>query len=195
MAKRLGLAIVLCALLGSLTSCAWLQELLKPPASATYLFIETWTQWNVEVLQGSFGLMIDIPTYSYDVDQQTLDVFPIDPQLTKDRSFIALWGDGISLHVLKGTGGGASSMITGIYGLPFQSSDRSLELLEIKPDGSATVQFQGKDLTLHPGQSWQASTDPEIKRFDTSLIKESFTYSITNFGPWPRAKLHIDTPH
>jgi hypothetical protein len=38
-----------------------------------YLFLETWTQWKVEVLEGSFNLVIDFPTYFYDPDQQILE--------------------------------------------------------------------------------------------------------------------------
>lgn len=193
MLKRLVMLTLLVSLLGTIPGCAWLDTLLGAPATATnrYLFIETWAQWQVEVLRGSFGLMIDIPTYQYDADKQTLDVGLVDPKLSSDKSFMALWGDGISLQVKNGEGGGASSAITGIYQLPFRETARSFELLRIEPNGMATVRFQGEERTLKPGESWQTTTEPSLEQVDNNILKESYTYIIRNFGWWPRQKLHL----
>ena len=193
MLRRVGLMLILSALSGSVAGCAWLEGLLKPPASeGRYLFIETWVQWHVEVVAGSFGLYIDFPTYSYDADRQTLDVMDAadDPKIVSDRSFLALWGDGTSLDVRNGTGGGVSSGVRGIYQLPFHR-DGSFELLRIEPDGTAQLHFRGELLVLKPGESREAKTEPVVKKDVQSVIKESFTYRITNYGLWPKSKIRL----
>jgi len=155
-----------------------------------YLFIETWSRWQVEVLQGEFGLCIDGPTYFYDPGQQALSStgWFRDYKLSANRSFLALWGHGFSLH--GGRCGGIGSGLTGIYSLPSPASPY-FELLTIAPDGTATVHFRGQLLTLAPGESWQTVTEPEIKWFGDALIKEYFVHSVTNFGFWPKRKLFL----
>jgi hypothetical protein len=161
-----------------------------------YLFLETWTQWKVEVLEGSFNLVIDFPTYFYDPDQQILEVmFVEDPRLATDRSFLALWGDGINLIVLNGIGGGSSSRLTGIYQVPFSSEGGSFELLRMESDGMVEVRFRGELLLLRPRESWQTLAPPQVRRWwNGALIRESFTYTVTNWGLWPKEKLVFHFP-
>jgi hypothetical protein len=160
-----------------------------------YLFIETRTVWHIEVVEGRFGLWIDFPTYLYYEDQQILETIRLDQQhqqLVAEPTFLAIWGDHVSVEVVNGIGGGAGSDIIGIYELPFRPKDnRSFELLRIESDGTVTVRFHEQQLTLKTKESWQTTTEPQIKHNASSTIKESFTYRINNLGLWPKQKLHL----
>lgn len=179
----------------------------RPVPKNHYLFIETWTHSETEVLEGSYiGGIIDGPGYLYNRPfeaEQTLflskgwshenwrEYF----RLSANPLFLAIWGNGFSLRCKPVMCGGIFSGFTGIYRLPFQAPSSTwtpFELLSIESNGTAVVRFRGELLTLRAGESWQVETEPEIKReYGNALIKESFTYRITNFGFWPKRKLNL----
>lgn len=155
-----------------------------------YVFIETWTLWDVEVLEGHWTLHIDFPTYSYYGGK--LEIGEYDPQIATKPTFLALWGDGISLRVINDFGGGAASDIRGIYELPFRSKgNEHFEVLRIEPDGTVIVRFHEKILTLKQNESWRMTTEPQTKEVFSGVIKESFTYTIRNFGLWSKHDIRL----
>lgn len=146
-----------------------------------YIFIETWTTWDVEVLEGRWTLHIDFPTYLYYGGK--LEIRESDPQIATKPTFLTLWGDGISLRVVNDSGGGTASDIRGVYELPFRPKDNEyFQLLRIEPDGTVVTRFHGKQLTLKQNESWHITTEPQIKQVFSGTIKESFTHTIRNFG-------------
>lgn len=158
--------------------------------SDKYVFIETWTLWDVEVIEGRWTLHIDFPTYSYYGGK--LEIRESDPPITIKPTFLALWGDGISLRVVNDFGGGAASDIRGIYELPFRAKDNEhFELLRIEPDGTVVARFHEKILTLKQDESWHMTTEPQIKETRSGKIKESFTYTIRNFGLWSKQNIRF----
>lgn len=155
-----------------------------------YVFIETWTTWDVEVIEGHWTLHIDFPIYSYHDGQ--LEISEPNPQLVAKPTFLALWGDHISLRVVNDFGGGAASDIIGIYELPFRpKGNEHFELIRIEPDGTVIVRFHEKMLTLKQNESWQMTTEPQIKEVFSGTIKESFTYTIRNFGLWSKGNIKV----
>ena len=152
-----------------------------------YIYIEKWTEWNVEVLDGDFGLCIDFPTYYYNASVGELYPYSVSRVRVND-SLVGIYGSGTSLHVINGTGGGAASGLTGFYSLPF--NDFELTIMAINAAGSAKVMFGTETRVLNPGDEWQETKGP-IKRSEETgaLINESFVTVITNFGLWDKSKI------
>ncbi len=152
-----------------------------------YIFIEKWTQWIVEVLDGDFGLCIDFPTYYYNASVGELYPYSVSRVLVND-SLVGVYGSGTSLHVINGTGGGAASGLTGFYSRHFNDSE--LTIMAIYADGSAEIMFGTETRVLEPGDEWQETKGPVKRTEETgALINESFVTVITNFGLWDKSKI------
>jgi hypothetical protein len=100
-----------------------------------------------------------------------------------------------STLLLTGEGRGSSSRLTGIYQVPFSSEGGSFELLRMESDGMVEVRFRGELLLLRPRESWQTLAPPQVRRWwNGALIRESFTYTVTNWGLWPKEKIVFHFP-
>ncbi|NAS88888.1 hypothetical protein C4E24_04010 [ANME-1 cluster archaeon AG-394-G21] len=152
-----------------------------------YLFIEKRTQWIIEVLDGDFGLWIDRPTYECNVSVGELYPYSV-ARVRVNDTLVGIYGNGTSLHVINGTGGGAASGLTGFYSIPFIDSE--LTIMAIYADGSAKIMFGTETRVLVPGDEWQGTRGP-VKRYEETgaLINESFVTVIKNFGLWAKSKI------
>nr|CBH36598.1 hypothetical secreted protein [uncultured archaeon] len=152
-----------------------------------YIYIEKWTQRIVEVLDGDFCLCIDRPTYDYNASVGELYPYSVSRVRVND-TLVGIYGNGTSLHVINGTGGGTASRLTGFYGIPF--NDFELTIMAIYADGSAKIMFGAETRVLNPGDEWQ-ETETQVKRSEETgaLINESFVTVITNFGLWAKSKI------
>ncbi len=154
-----------------------------------YLFIEKLTQRIVEVLDGDFCLCIDRPTYEYNASVGELYPYSV-ARVRVNDTLVGIYGNGTSLHVINGTGGGAASGLTGFYSIPFNDSE--LTIMAIYADGSAKIMFGTETRVLNPGDEWQ-ETETQVKRTEETgaLINESFVTGITNFGLWAKSKIEL----
>jgi len=154
-----------------------------------YLFIEKWTQWIVEVLDGDFGLCIDFPTYYYNASVGELYPYSVSRVRVND-SLVGIYGSGTSLHVINGRGGGAASGLTGFYSCHFNDSE--LTIMAIYAAGSAKIMFGTETRVLEPGDKWHETKGPVKRTEETgALINESFVTVITNFGLWDKSKIKL----
>ena len=152
-----------------------------------YIYIEKWTQWIVEVLDGDFGLCIDRPTYECNASVGELYPYSV-ARVRVNDTLVGIYGSGTSLRVINGTGGGAASGLTGFYSIPFNDSE--LAIMAIYADGSAKVTFGSETRVLNPGDEWQETKGPVKRTEETgALINESFVTVITNFGLWDKSKI------
>lgn len=189
---RRAASLALLSLVAASSSCSWFQNPSTPDEA--YVFVEAWARTTIEVIEGKYGLFIDFPMYWYDVDEQTLTVAAPDPMLLHDRSFLALQGDAHSLEVAGGDGGGVASRISAIYELNAQPQDGDLVLMRIEPDGTIQATFRGVLVHLQPGGSWSTTTGPTVESSPDLLLRRTVTYTLTNRGLWPKAKISLPQP-
>jgi hypothetical protein len=152
-----------------------------------YIYIEKWTEWHVDVLDGDFCLCIDRLTYDYNASVGELYPYSVSRVRVND-TLVGIYGNGTSLHVINGTGGGAASGLTGFYSIPFNDSE--LTIMAIYADGSAKIMFGTETRVLNPGDEWQ-ETETQVKRTEETgaLINASFVTVIKNFGLWDKSKI------
>ncbi len=150
-----------------------------------YLFIEKWTEWDVEVLDGDSNRCID--SYYYNASEDELNPYNVSRVLVND-TLVGIYGSGTSLHVINGTCGGAASGLKGFYSIPFNDSE--LTVMAIYADGSAKIMFGAETRVLNPGDEWQ-ETETHVKRSEETgdLVNESSVTRIRNFGLWDKSKI------
>ena len=107
-----------------------------------YLFVENWTHSVLGA--GCESLMIDFPAYHFDPQSGELILYPPDgsePDLALGDSEVGYLGSGTSLG---GVGGGATSSLIKIQGLPLSEDDLTLRYV----DESGTVTVDRQDDTI-----------------------------------------------
>lgn len=126
--------------------------------------------------QGS-GLMIDFPTYSFDTVQRRLAGMI---NFDLNDSLLIAYGDGQSLS--GAMGGGAATMLYGIYALPYEQ--RGLMIQSVNNSGTVTIRYRNETIVLEPGEEWEEVTSGIITtNYGTvSRINETRTDRIINHG-------------
>lgn len=139
------------------------------------LFINFWTERKGKIISGDVpAMMIDFPTYSYDENARRLEGL-INFQIID--SLIAIIGIGQNLS--GDAGGGAASMLYGIYSLPYEQGAIRIERVQL--NGTAELFFQGKKIILRPGEEWRKK-EVKIEDVGSGRIEYTITYTIKNHG-------------
>jgi hypothetical protein len=139
------------------------------------LFINFWTEKKGRIISGNVPIMmIDFPTYSYDESARRLEGL-INFQITDP--LIAIIGIGQNLS--GDAGGGAASMLYGIYSLPYEQGTIRIERIQL--NGAAELLFQGKKIILQPGEEWRKK-EVRIEDVGSGRIEYTITYTIKNHG-------------
>jgi len=140
--------------------------------SQEYLFLEVWTDENGTVLDGTpIRMMIDFPTY-FIRDSVLETMSPIKTGAETE----AVIGIGSSLS--GDLGGGAASSLYPIDQLPYEAD--GVKVTEIRGD-VAIFDYQGKQITLGPGERLQNSVE-EFRIVEGTKYKVEITTLITNHG-------------
>jgi hypothetical protein len=151
-----------------------------PDSGNTCVFIDHHVHVDGVLIQGkNRGLMIDFPTYSFDKQDRVLSGM-INFEI--NDSLLAVMGDGQSLG--GAMGGGAGTMLYGVYALPYKG--RGPELMSIAKNGTAAIQYRNDTIVLLPGAEWTKITS-EIQTIDNfdgnkSIINVTTTDRIVNYG-------------
>jgi len=147
-------------------------QVISSDQSQNHLFLEVWTDENGTVLSGTPVLMmIDFPTYS-------LRDSVLTPTLPFGIGAEARAVIGIGRSLSGDLGGGASSSLYPINQLPYDAD--GVKITEIKGD-VAIFDYQGKQITLGPGEKWQDSVE-ESRTVAGTEYKVEITTLIKNHG-------------
>jgi hypothetical protein len=151
-----------------------------PDSGNTCVFIDHHLHTDGVLIQGkNRGLMIDFPTYSFNKQDRILTGM-INFEI--NGSLLAVLGDGRSLS--GAMGGGAATMLYGVYGLPYQNW--GLTIASIEKNGTVTIDHGNETIVLLPGTEWTKVTS-EITTIDNydgnkSIINVTTTDHFVNYG-------------
>jgi len=149
-----------------------------------YVFLELWTHRSGEVIEGRcMGPRIDHPTYYFNEKEGILGG-AIDFEINESLKII--YGRGIDLS--GAAGGGAASKLSGIYRLPYTDEVENLTIKELGDDGTLTLIYQGKEITLKAKESWK-TTKVEIANWEICKVKLITKIEIKNYGILDKEKI------
>lgn len=152
-----------------------LPEPSSPYDTTECLFLNFWTAKSGKIISGTVpAMMIDFPTYSFDKGTRRLEGF-INFEI--NDSLIAIMGIGQNLS--GDAGGGAASMLYGIYSLPYSNDEIAIE--KIEADGTVYLSFHGKKIVIRAGEEWK-KTEVKIEDVGSGRIEYTTTYTIENHG-------------
>ena len=145
-----------------------------------------------ELISGQYpSALIDFPTYRFDPDTRILQGM----EFKIDKKLIAIYGDGISLS--GAAGGGISTMLFGIYKLPFTSQGYDtpqITIFEISENGTVELEYRKENISLKIGEKWK-KIFTKIEEYDQNQQKGSIkliqTDEIINYGFLDRSKINL----
>jgi hypothetical protein len=149
-----------------------------------FLFIESRTIVEAEVLQGKWSILIDFPFYRYDVSTGRIEYYGNSFDLGK---LLAVYG---SLLAYRGAGGGTSSCLYPIYSTPCAACDGTSILYSIDKDGTVHITYENKQIVLSLNQHWQTENE-SIEHFEGAVVRFKQTTTIENLGYWKKANIRI----
>lgn len=170
-------ALVMVAIMATVTLCigAGSSDQAQLPRDQC-VFIDHHVHRDGVLLEGQgIGLMIDFPTYSFDKEQRKLSGLV---NFDVNGSLIAVYGDGQSLG--GAMGGGAATMLYGVYALPYDS--RGLAIRSVDKSGAVTILYKNETIVLQPGQEWSNITSGVITSGNDTRINATTTDRIVNYG-------------
>jgi hypothetical protein len=132
------------------------------------------------LLEGeSVGIAMDFPTYHFDTENRKLEGYM---GFDVNDSLLVVYGDGGSLG--GAMGGGAATMLSGAYALPY--SENGLTISSVMDNGIVTIEYMNETIRLLPGEDWTRITS-EIRMVDNyrgnmSRINVTTTDRIVNYG-------------
>lgn len=117
-----------------------------------YIFVEHHINSNGVTLSGECAppVWIDFPFYSFNKKNEVLTVGVL-PSNPINESLILFYGSGRSLSGVAGQG--ASTGASPVYSLPEKFPD-NVTLDTISGDGTVTLHYNNKQLSLKPNESW-----------------------------------------
>lgn len=153
-----------------------------PISPDKYVFIDHHVHTHGESIEGECPtLYIDFPTYSFSEVEKTLSVRT---DFKVDSSVKIIYGDGVSL---SGDGGaGAATGLKAVYELPFEQ--RGLEIVNVEPDGTAHLKYNGLSIILKSGEKW-VNTTTKIDTQNSCKRNLTITDRIVNYGILDKSKI------
>jgi hypothetical protein len=155
-----------------------------PIPAGKFVFIDHVILKNGEILEGQVGgAQIDSPTYTFDKETKTL-TGTIDFEIHAGLKIV--YGDGERL--MGAAGEGTSTILTGIYALPFRSDGYGTPAMEIEAvdaDGTAHLRYRGESIALKALDKWIRifTQDDEVARGDVrGRARITSTDEIVNYG-------------
>jgi hypothetical protein len=150
------------------------------------IFLDEHRHVDGKILGGeSCGMMmIDFPTYRFDPETRTLSGrigFQINDSLK------VVYGSGMSLS--GDAGGGAATLLTGVYGLPYE--DGPLSIMDVRTDGTVELVYRGENIKLQVGDSW-SSENVSVTDDGGCRIRKNATDRIVNYGFVDKENILVD---
>ncbi len=150
--------------------------------AGNFLFLESRTIIEAEVLEGKWVRFVDFPYYWYNVSTGKIEYSerPFD----LDR-LLAVYG---SLLAYRGAGRGTSSYLYPIYSTPCAAGDGTSIIESIDKDGTARIIYETKQIVLSPNQQWRTENET-IEHFKEAVVRFKQTITIENLGFWKKTNL------
>lgn len=190
--KRIAaLAMLFLAVVAVAVSAGYFVLREREDSSSEFLFIESRTIVEVEVLQGKWGRLIDFPHYRYDVSTGRIEY--AGPPFDLDK-LIAVYGSFLTYRPAEGTSsfypiGGISSCLYPIYSAPCKTCDSTSSIGSIDKDGTAHIIYESKEIVLSPKQQWRTMNET-IENSEGAVVKFKQTTTIENLGFWKKANTY-----
>lgn len=142
-----------------------------------FAFVEYYQTTDVQVMAGEYhgGRRIDSPTYAFNPEDRTLNIYRYPDGLQPDSAIVVL---GVGKILKNAAGSGVSSFLVGANQLPFSYNDLTITSLS---NNKLFLTYQNKSITLKAGEEWKHYTEktdtlklqglPVIKTMQTSTIR------------------------
>jgi hypothetical protein len=171
-------------------SAGYLILLGREDSAGRFLFIESRTIVEAQVLEGKWGRLVDFPHYQYDVSMGRIEYSEQPYDLER---LIAVYGSLLAYRPAEGTAssypiGGISSCLYPIYSIPCTACDDTSIIESIDRDGTVRIIYESKEIVLSPNQRWQVQNET-IEHFKDALVKFKQTVTIENLGFWKKTNL------
>jgi len=162
----------------------------REDSAGRFLFIESRTIVEAQVLEGKWGKLIDFPHYSYDVSMGRIEYSEQPFDLER---LIAVYGSLIAYRPAQGTSssypiGGISSCLYPVYSTPCTPCDETSIIESINEDGTVRIIYESEEIVLSPNQRWQVLNET-IEHFKDAVVKFKQTATIENLGFWRKTNL------
>jgi len=155
-----------------------------------FLFIESRTIVEAQVLEGKWGRLMDFPHYWYNVSTGRIEYSGEPFDLDK---LLAVYGSLLAYRGARGTSsfypiGGTSSYLYPIYSTPCAPCDGASSLDSIDKDGTVHITYEDKQIVLSPNQQWRIENET-IEQFKEAVVRFKETTTIENFGYWKKTNI------
>lgn len=162
----------------------------REDSAGRFLFIESRTIIEAQVLEGKWGRLIDFPHYQYDVSMGRIEYSEQPYDLER---LIAVYGSFLTYRPAEGISssypiGGISSCLYPIYSTPCTACNDTSIIESIDKDGTVHIVYESKEIVLSPNQRWQIQNET-IEHFKDALVKFKQTVTIENLGFWKKTNL------
>lgn len=154
----------------------------REDSAGRFLFLESRTIIEAEVLEGKWVRFVDFPYYWYNVSTGRIEYSerPFD----LDR-LLAVYG---SLLAYRGAGRGTSSYLYPIYSTPCAAGDGTSIIESIDKDGTARIIYETKQIVLSPNQQWRVENET-IEHSKEAVVRFKQTITIENLGFWKKTNI------
>jgi hypothetical protein len=144
------------------------------------VFIEHFSHTDSELIEGNYreGPGYDVPTFSFDSVTGVLSGH-INFQINKSLKLI--FGNGRSSGGVAGTG--VSTMLSGIYKLPFENDN--LKITNVEVDGTIHLLYNDSTIVLKRNEEWikiKSVIDTQNNAGEMAKAKLTLTDRIVNYG-------------
>lgn len=148
-----------------------------PLSSDKYLFLEQHLNVSGESVDKdcNVGLMIDFPTYSFDLNNGVLKNYGVKLDVNEELKIV--YGSGSSRS--GAAGGGAATGLIGIYEIPYTGKEFSVR--RATNNGTVYLNYQGNEVILKIGEEWKAERT-EITDTSNCQVKLIYKDTIKNYG-------------
>ncbi|MCJ7505676.1 hypothetical protein MUP05_04315 [Candidatus Bathyarchaeota archaeon] len=154
----------------------------REDSAGRFLFIESRTIIEAQVLEGKWVRFVDFPYYWYNVSTGRI-VYSEKP-FDLDK-LLAVYG---SLLAYRGAGRGISSNLYPIYSTPCTAGDGTSIIESIDKDGTARIIYENEQIVLSPNQHWRIENET-VEHFKEAVVRFKQTTTIENLGFWKKTNI------
>jgi hypothetical protein len=154
----------------------------REDSAGRYLFIESRTIIEAQVLQGKWAKFADFPYYWYNVLTGRIEYSEKPFDLDK---LLAVYG---SLLAYRGAGRGTSSYLYPIYATPYTVGDDRLIIESIDKNGTARIIYENRQIVLSPNQQWRIENET-TEYSKEAVVRFKQTITIENLGFWKKTNI------